>query len=810
MLTDARHALRRLWREPTVALTATLTLALGVATTTTVFSVVDAELWKPLPFPHARELVKISARVGGRITPISGAELLDWRAGVPAVVEMAGDGLVSRQTLQLDTAQSVLVSHVTANYFDVLGRRLLAGRTFGQDDGRGSRTVVLTDRSWRRLFESTPATIGRTVPLDGQQVTIIGVVQANDSMGPDADLFLAMNEGSPEFADRSQTLLYGAIGRLQSGLDLRVAQAQIEAAAARESSAGPGPRTIHVEDLSEFYRSSNGRPLYFLLGASLVVLLLSAVNVASLVLARAFSRMREFALRGALGGGQLALARQLLAEAAWLALPAGALGAFLAQWGVGAIAVQLPDDVLLRGTEIPVDYRVWLFAFAISSATALVFALVPLVATRRLDLVAALGAGARTGRTAAAGRARFVLLTSQFALTMVLLCGAAIFLKSFVALNDIPLGFDPSDRLVMRTPLGGPRYASDAAIHEYADRVLAVARATPGVRDAGLGSSSPLGSGPMVTFAFPDRPRPAPGREPRAIIRAATPAFFRSLGISILRGRDFTDADSNGAPRVAIVNAHLADQIAGDANPIGRTIELLPGARTAWTRRPGVLEIIGVVANVKEVGLNEVLFSGIYVPVTQMTPPGFELIARTSVPSVSVADTLRQRLAAIDTAVPMSRVSTFDERIDRALRPGRFNLMLISAFAAAGVLLACVGIYGAVAYAIQARTRELGICLALGAHPARLVRSALWQAARVGIAGGVLGLLATLALARAMGDALYLVPGSHNGLLYGVSTTDPMMLGAAFAGITIVAVFAAMAPARRISRLDPVRALRSE
>jgi predicted permease len=613
--------------------------------------------------------------------------------------------------------------------------------------------------------------------------------------------------------DRSQPLFFGAVGRLQPGTDRAVAASQLAAVAGRPAATQGDDRPrrpIHVDDLSEYYKSSNWRPLYFLLGASLLVLLLGTTNVAALVLGRAIGRSPEFALRGALGATRGAVTRQLLVEGALVAIPAGVLGVLLAQGAVATIATRLPEEIMLRGVAIPVDLRVAAVAFAASVLTSLVFALTPLAVTRRIDLSAALGAGGRTGRTAAEGRARLVLLTSQLALTMVLLSGAAVLLKSFVALTKAPLGFDPANLVSLRVLLGGPRYSTESQVRDYTDRLLAAAHATPGVLSAALGSSSPLASGPLVNFAFDDRPAPAVGREPRAILRAAGPGYFRTLGISMHRGREFTAADLAGAPRVAIVNEHLAKQIAPEGDPIGRTIELLPGGRAAWTRRPGTLTVIGVSGNIKEVAMNEMPFAGIYVPLAQMTPPTIELIARGAVPAAVVSDALQSNAAAIDPAVPVGAVTQFDDRIDRALRPDRFNLQLVAGFALAGMLLAAVGIYGAIAYAVQRRTRELGVRLALGARPARLMTSAVWLACRIGVAGAVLGLAATLLIARLIGDALYLVPGSHNGLLYGVTTTDPLMLGAAFAGITAAAVLAAIGPARRILRVDPVRALRCD
>jgi len=811
---DARYGLRGLRREPTFALSAILTLALGVATTSTVFSVADAELWKPLPFPDPQQLVAVVSRgpAGGRVDGLSGADLLDWRAGTSSFSDLAADGGTSRRVLRLATAESIAVAEVTANYFTTLGRPAVAGRTFTADDARGGHAAVLTDRAWRRLFDADPSTIGRTLTLDAQAVVVVGIVGADDSLGPDPDLFVALDERAPAFLDRTQAAVYGCIGRLKPGVEAGAARAELQAVATRLAKAYHEDRIDHrieIEDLRAFFTGYNWRPHFFFLSASLVVLLLSAVNVATLVVGRAFRRTHEFALRGALGGGQGALARQLLVEGALLALAGGAVGVVLTTWAVGAFTSALPDDLLARGRDIPVDLRVWAFAFGVTALTTVLFVVTPLLAARRIDLSGALGPRGHTGRSAAEGRARTALLVAQVALTVVLLSGAGVFLKSFLALTRAPLGFNPEAALAARVSLSGPQYAADAQVRAYADALVDRARAVPGVADAAIGSSSPLGSGPVVQFVTAGRPRPPAGQEPRAILRAASPRYFQALGIPILRGRAFSAADGPGAPRVAIVNEYVASQMFSGEDPLGQVIELQP-ARTPWTNRPGALTIVGIASNVKDVGVNEVNFGNIYVPYAQAPAPWIELLVRTSVPPASVRDTVRRAAAEVDPTVPVTSVSTFEERLAGVLQGDRFNLLLVSAFAAVAIVLAGVGVYGAFAYAVETRTREFGVRLALGARPARLVGAALWQAGRLGALGGALGVACTLAVARAVGNALYLVRGEHNGLLFGVTTTDPAMLAGAFLGIVVMTLAAGAIPARRVARVDPALTLRNE
>jgi putative ABC transport system permease protein len=575
----------------------------------------------------------------------------------------------------------------------------------------------------------------------------------------------------------------------------------------------PGTRENHsviLEDLGQSVTGSNQRPLYFFLGASLIVLLLSAVNVTTLLLVRAVRRTREFALRSALGGGRGALARQLLVEGVLLAAPGAAAALMMAGWAVGLFTSQLPADFFMRGTSIPVDLRVAAFAVAVTAVTTLGFVLTPLVIMRRVDLSTALGPGVRAGRSAAEGRLRGVLLTTQIALTVVLLAGAGLFVKSFAALTRAPLGFDPSNAIAASVTLSGARYNNDAAIRSFAGRMVEAARAVTGVKHVAIGTSSPLGSGPIVRFVAVEKPRPRAGKEPDAILRAVGPDYFRTLDIRIVRGRPFAATDVDGAPRVAIVNESVSRELFGDDSAIGRVIELLPGGRAPWTDRPGPLVIVGVAATIKDVGLNEIDFGNLYVPFAQMPAPRVELVARAGVPATALADPLRRAVAQIDPAMPVTSVTGFDRRVANDLQRDRFNLLLISTFAAIALLLSSIGVYGTVAYNVEARTRELGVRLALGAQHSRLIGAASWQTGRMAILGATLGVGAAVAMARAMGDALYLVPGSHNGVLYHVSTTDPVMLALAFAGTLVVAIMAAAIPARRVTRIDPVQALSRE
>jgi putative ABC transport system permease protein len=817
LLRDARYGIRALRHEPTFALTSILTLALGVGMTTAVFSLADSELWKPLPYPHPEQLVGITSSGPGEHVStdgISGADLLDWRAAATAFSDLAmGGSRIGRQVLHLRTAESVVVSEVTANYFATLGQSAVAGRTFDQRDARGARMAVVTDRAWQRLFAGDPAILGRPVTLDDEPITIVGVVLADDSLGVQPDLFVSLDEAAAAFLDRSRPIDYGVIGRLRPGVGVEQARAQLQAAATRLAETrgtGRADHRIEIDDLRKAFAGYNWRPLYFFVGASLMVLLLSAVNVATLLVSRAIRRQREFALRSALGGSRGPLTRQLLVEGALLAVPGGALGILIASWILAILVPALPPEFLARGSHIPLDLRVGAFTVAATALATLVFALLPLPLARRLSASAMLRDGGRSGQTANEGRARSVLLCIQIALTVVLLAGAAIFLKSFIAVSRIPLGFDALNLAVVHVALSGPRYESDSAVRQYTERLVENVRAVPGARTVTIATSSPLGSGPLTFFIRPDRPRPAAGEETRVILRAVEDQYFRTVGIPLLRGRDFSPVDAAGAPRVAIVNATLVKQMFGaDEAPLGQFVELLP-SRAPWTRRPGQLQIIGIAGNAKEVGMNEVDMAAVYVPFRQMPSTRFELIVRTETSPAGLIAPLRAAAARTDPDVPILSATTFGRRVDAALQGPRLNALLVGGFAFIAILLSAIGVYGVASYQVQARGREFGIRLALGALPAALVRAALFRTGRLAGIGAAFGLAATVVTARLLGNALYLVPGAHQGLLYGVTTTDPAMLTSALAGIMIVAVAAAAIPTRQITRVDPATALRSE
>jgi putative ABC transport system permease protein len=797
-----RYGMRGLRREPVFAMTTLLTLALGTAATTTVFSVVDAELWRPLPYQRPHELLAAGSRApDSQLTDgISLEEFQAWRQRVTAFSSLTPHAIGARRIAQLGYAESFLTNEVTGDYFTTLGLRPLAGRLFTRADG--SDVAVLTQRGWRRVFNDDPAAVGRSFQLDDRAVTIIGVVANDDAMGPDRELYVPIDERSPQRGPQ----FYSVIGRLRPGASAVEAIQQLQAAIdehATIDAARRGHRAF-AEDLSAYYRRTNAQPLYFFLGASLLVLLLTIANVAGLMVSRAIRRTPEFAVRSAIGGGSRTLTAQLVVEGALIAVPGCAIGLALTYAATRLLGQFVPDEFLYRGTQIAIDVRVVLATTIVALITTAGLAIVPLGIIRRAGERAVLGAGHRTGEAPSAARSRRFLLIGQLAMTVTLLAGAGVFVKSYLALMQVPLGFDPANAWSVRIAMSGGRFDSAEAVRAYADDVEARLRRVPGIEHVAAASTSPLRSGWLAmvkpSAAAPETP------EARAILRVVGADYFRATGTAIIRGRGISSDDRPGSPAVAVVNEELVRRAFGTADPLGRTIDVNT-MRAPVSGQRGVT-IVGVAASVKETGLNEVSFADVYLPFAQHPQSNIEFIVRGRGTNAVMNGALRA--AATDPLVPVTGVTSMQDRVDQALQDERFNLLVVGAFAVLALLTAAIGVYGAMAYAVSARWRELGVRMALGASPRALLRGALWQSARLALIAGAMGLTGAFLFARWVGDGLYLVPGKHNGMLYNTRVDDPAALTSALLVIVTLALVAGAVPARRASRIDPVQALRAD
>ena len=797
-----RYGVRGLRREPAFALTTLLTLALGTAATTTVFSVVDAELWRPLPYERPDELVAVaSTPADAKLTDgITLQEFQEWRRRATAFSSLTPHAIGTRRVAQLGYAESFLINEVTGNYFTTLGLRPLAGRVFSVADSPD--VAVLTERGWRRVFDNDPAVIGRSFLLDDRGVTIIGIVADDDSMGTDRELYVPIDERSPQ----QGAVFYNMIGRLAPGAGVAQAIQQVQSVIDERAAVDPARRghKASVEDLSARYRRSNAQPLFFFLGASLLVLLLTIANIAGLLVSRAVRRAPEFAVRSAIGGGTRSLAAQLIAEGALIAVPGCVVGLALTYAVTRVLGQFVPEEFLYRGTRIAIDARVVLATLGVALITTTGLAVVPLGIVRRLGERATIGSGQRTGETPSAARSRRVLLVGQLAMTVTLLAGAGVFVKSYLAVMQVPLGFEPASSWSIRIAMAGERFKSHDAIRAYTSDVIDRVRRVPGVQDVAAATTSPLRSGWLATATPASSPAGTPPA--RAILRTVGAGYFRATGTPIVRGRAISNDDRAGGPEVAVVNEEFVQRVFGDADAIGRRIDLNT-MRAPVPGRSGVT-IVGVAANIKETGLNEVSFADVYLSFLQAPHGNVELIVRGHGSDAVMLGALRA--AANDPLVPVTGVSSMQSRVDQALQEERFNLIVVGAFAILALLTASIGVYGAMAYAVSARWREFGVRVALGASPRALLGGALWQSVRLALIAGAVGLTGALLIARSIGDALYLVPGKHNGMLYDTKVDDPLALTSAVVLIVGLALIAGAIPARRASRVDPVTALRAD
>jgi predicted permease len=496
---------------------------------------------------------------------------------------------------------------------------------------------------------------------------------------------------------------------------------------------------------------------------------------------------------------------QLASEAALIAGPGCVLGLWLSQQALHGLSTVVPTDVLWRGTAIPLDYRAAALVALIIVVTIAGLAFAPLGVARRADASIVKAGGTRSSGLPWAAQIRERMLVAQIALTVVLLIGGALFLKSFAALTREPLGFDPSDGWSTSVSLSADRYKDPGTVRHYTETLLAETRAIPGVRDAAIGTSSPLRSGWLVLANEPAGPAANGGL--RTVYRSVSPTYFRAIGTPILRGRPLSDADVAGAPYAVVVNEEFVRQFIHDAEPLGRQV-VLGGVHSPV--KPFTATIVGVAGNIKDVTLSGLTMPNVYAAFAQQPTPGAELIVRGNGGSESMPALIRAAAAKADPSIPISTVSPIGRRVTLALQEDKFNFLLASGFAIAALLIASIGIYGAMAYAAAARAREFGVRLALGAAPRRLLSNALWHSARFGVIGGAIGVSIALGVAKWLGDALYLVPGKHNGLLFKVQTTDPVVLVSAGLGIVAVAILAGFIPARKLATIDPAKILRAD
>jgi putative ABC transport system permease protein len=811
-LQDVRYGARLLARNKGFTAVAVLTLALGIGANTAIFSVVNELLLRPLPFPGAERIVMLweISPEGAHQNPTSFLNFRNWREQSTAFESMAA---FSDYRLNLTGSGSggdpeeVTVQLATPELFRVLRVEPVLGRGLKPEDSLPDApdVAVLSHGLWQRRFGGDPRLVGRDITINGAPFTVVGILPAGfewhirqrSRTGRPAEIWTALTtptEG-PYLTGRSRSV----VARLKPGASVAQAEAEMKAIQARLATALPernkGTSTEVIPLREQFV--GNVRPaLLILLGAVGFVLLIACANVANLLLARATAREKEIVLRTALGARRVRVVRQLLTESLLLAGLGCLLGLVFAGWGVRALVAISPSDLVdLRGVGL--DLPVLALTVTVSLVTGIVFGLAPALEATRLNLNDALKEGGKGagGQGARGKHMQGGLVIAEIALALVLMAGAGLLVKSFVHLQRVDPGFRTENILTLVVPVAGAEYSEGpryvAFFREATERI----RALPGVRDAGIVNFLPLygGLGAATGFTVEGWPPPPPGEEPTTQVRVADPGFFRVMGIPILRGRGFTDAEAAEARQVVLVSQSLALKYFPGENPIGKRIKV------QMSEEPVPTEIVGIVGDVKFDSLTDEVRPTVYMTLPDLVYPFMTFVIHTSGDPVEMAPTVRRALREVDPNQPVSDVRSMEKVMAGTVGRARFNTLLLGLFAGLATLLSTVGIFGVMSYSVTLRTREIGLRIALGAQPREVLRLILKQGLLLTAIGIAIGLAGALALTRLLAS-----------LLFGVGSTDP----ATFAGIvlllTLVSLIACYLPARRATRVDPLIALRYE
>jgi putative ABC transport system permease protein len=795
-LADLRYAGRILRRSPGFALLVIAIMGLGIGANTAIFSVVNAVLLKPLPYPSADRIVTLRTSfltAGGTQRQVSIANYRDWRDQSSSFEAMAtyraGESPVTAET----TAEYGRTASVDAQFFRVFAATPTLGRTFTLEEtspGTG-RVVVISYAYWQSRFGGDPRVLDRTIRLGITPRSIVGVMPPGFQFPGETDIWTPQTTSSTSRTGHN----FFAVARMKQGVTLEQARAELSAIAARleqqypDSNKGRGVTAVALQD----ELVGNARlTLYLVWGVVGVVLLIACANTATLLMGKASARAREFAVRSALGARRGRIVRQLLAESLLLALVAGVCGIVLASWGVRALVALSPADVI-RLTSIPIDWRVLAFTVAISMATSVFFGLVPALDASKVDLIDAVKRGGAQsvvgGRTA---RTRGMLVVAEVALAVVLLTGAGLLLKSLVALHHTDLGFQPQNALVVRATGVRARADNDVFFGQLITRLATL----PGVAAVGATSIPPgdfsnAGTGGHVIDRIPQqRDR---GREPLTVMTIVAPGSFAALGIPMKQGRDFNDGDSGDRPLVAIVNEALVRTSFGGQDPIGRTIH-------CFFDRSDPMTIVGVVGDVRQRNPGLPPLPECYMPYRQHSYNNatLNIVVRTVGDPMALAGTVRRVASEISTDVPLS-LTTMEAWVSKGVEDPAFRTLLFGIFAAFAVCLAMAGVYGVMAYSVQQRSKEIGLRIALGASRSSVLKLILRQGLILTGAGLILGLAGAVAAARVL-----------NAVLYEVRPVDAQVYLGVLLVLPLVALVAGYLPARRAAVLDPAQVLKTE
>ncbi len=818
LVQDIRYAFRMLRKSQGFTAVVVLTLSLGIGASTAVFSLVDAVLLKPLPFPHAERIVfpwrlpKRGLNLGFDYYPWGRVDFLFFNRESKAFDAM---GAFLSQSFNLTgSGQPVRVDglRASAGFFPSLGVRPEIGRIFTdkEDELGNEHEVILSDALWRQRFGADPDILGRSIQLNGAPYTVIGVMprgfvfpRANEmpdvfTFAPQVELWvpLALNRGSMVVNEPDELAV---VARLKPGVSLAQAQADMDVMGKHLESGRPNGQGWFQSRVTPLTRQAAGdtrQPLLLILAAVAVVLLIACSNVASLLLTRSLNRKREITVRAALGAGASRLIRQLLTESVVLAGLGGALGILIAEVAIRLVKAFGPASIP-RLSEASLDVRVLLFALCVTLMTGVLFGMVPAISATRENLVESLKEGnRRTSSNSGTHRTRDWLLISQIALALVLVIATGLLTRTFYRLLRVDPGFRAARALTFELTLPASKYPDQAHIVATYQNVLRHLQALPGVQAAGVTEIVPLsGATESTAIRFSDHPPASPLDIPMANYTMVSPEYFSAVGTPILRGCQFLDSDTASSTPVAIISAALAKKYWPGRDPIGK--QIAPRGRVF-----PMTTIVGIAADVKRISLRESPPPEMYVPYTQKVWPSLltmDVVLRTAQDPAAAATSVRKAVHAVDPDLPVANMRTMNDLVSESIAQPRFTVLLLAAFGGLALLLAAVGMYGVISYNVTQRTQEIGIRVALGAQRRDVMQLILIQGARLALVGVAIGLLAAFGLTRLMVS-----------LLYGITATDPFTFVAVAVLLTLAAMLASYIPARRAVKVDPMVALRYE
>lgn len=802
---DLRYAVRKMLKEPLFSLVAILALALGIAANSAIFSVVDAVLLRPLPFDRPEQLVHLlEHQPESGVIPVAPANFVDWQQECQAFADLAayvGPEGGSRTKFTLlgsgGDPERLQGTSVTGNFFQLFGSPASAGRLLTAEDIEtyGDRVAMISFRLWQRRFGGDPDLVGQTLTVEGKPRTVVGVLPPGfDYPTRDVDLWLPLDF---DFSSYRRAHFFQVVGRLAPGVDLAAARAEMDTLARRLELEYPDTNTnltVQLTSLHDYVVGDNSDTLLLLFAAVGFVLLLTCANVASLMVARATARQGEIAMRAALGAGHWRIARQLLTESVLLASVAGLVSLPLAQALIRLTGGWAPSDVP-RIDQIGLDPRVLLFTAGVTLFTAVLCGLAPILTSLRSDLANALREGGQQRGGDRSHRTRNSLVIGEVALSLILVVAAGLMIRSFDRLSGVDPGFEPRGALTFGIALPRTAYGEPEQIASFYRQLFADLEQVPGVDSVGSAPVLPLrGTWWSSDFTLEGTPPFAKGEEPKVQHLEVSPGYFESMGIPILAGRSFTDADGAESAPVAMINETFVRRFLAGRDPIGLRIKFaLPEQELDW------VTLVGVAGDARQNSLGQEVLPEVYVPLLQDPQPANTIVLRTGGDPTALIAPARRVIADLDPTLPIFDVNTTEEIVAGSLSRQRFVLRLLVAFALVALFLAAVGIYGVMSYTVTRRTREIGLRMALGAETKKVAGWVVLKTLRLVVFGLGLGILGAVFATRLL-----------SAQLYGVSANDPLVFALVTAILAAVAVLAALLPAWRATRVDPLTALHSE